>query len=161
TSIHLLPQEQRNKKTEHHELWLDIGAKNKKDAEKYVSIGDPVIFGGDYEEMTNGTAMARCWDNRVGIYVVAEVMRNLAKAKGLKKTVYGVSSVQEETGVWAAGMAAYNIKPTAAIAIDVMPCTDQPEIPKERFGETRLGKGPVITRGVRTTNSITDEIISV
>lgn len=160
TSIHLLEPKHRDKKAEMHEIWLDIGAKNRKDAEKYVSVGDPVIFGGDYEEMTNGTAMARCWDNRVGIYVVAEVVRNLSKVKGLKKTVYGVSSVQEETGVWAAGMAAYSNKPTAAIAIDVMPCTDQPEVPKERFGETKLGKGPVITKGVRTNGSITEELIA-
>ena len=161
TSIHLLQSSQRDKKAELHDIWLDIGAKNKKDAEKYVSIGDPVIFGGDYEEMTNSTAMARCWDNRVGIYIVAEVLRNLSKARGLKKTVYGVSSVQEETGVWAAGMAAYNMKPTAAIAIDVMPSTDQPEVSKEKFGETKLGKGPVITKGVRTNNAITTEMIAV
>lgn len=159
TSLHLLTNTQRDKKTELHEIWLDIGAKNKKDAEKYVSVGDPVIFGGDYEEMTNGTAMARCWDNRVGIYVVAEVLGKLSKIKSLKKTVYGVSSVQEETGVWAAGMAAYKSKPTAAIAIDVIPNTDQPEILKERFGEFKNGKGPVITKGVRSNNRIADELM--
>jgi putative aminopeptidase FrvX len=142
-----------------HDIWLDIGAKNRKDAEKFVSIGDTVIFGGDYEEMTNGTAIARCWDNRVGIYVVAEVLRKLAKNRNMKKTLYGVSSVQEETGVWAAGMAAYKNKPTAAIAIDVIPCTDQPDIPKEKFGETRLGKGPVITKGVRSNNTLAEELM--
>jgi len=52
TSLHLLTTTQRDKKLELHEIWLDIGAKNKKDVEKYISIGDPVVFGGDYEEMT-------------------------------------------------------------------------------------------------------------
>jgi putative aminopeptidase FrvX len=160
TSLHLLTNVQRDKKTELHEIWLDIGAKNRKDAEKYVSVGDPVIFGGDYEEMTNGTAMARCWDNGVGIYIVAEVLRNLARIKNLRKTVYGVSSVQEETGAWAAGIAAYTSKPNAAIAIDVIPCTDQPEIPKERFGENKIGGGPVITKGVRSNNIIAEELMS-
>lgn len=159
TSLHLLTNQQRDKKLELQDIWIDIGAKNRKDAEKYVSIGDPVVFGTNYEELQNNTAMARCWDNRVGIYIVAEVLRKLVKIKNLNKTVYSVSSVQEETGVWGAGAAAYALKPTAAIAIDVLPCSDQPEILKERFGETKVGKGPVITRGVRTNNKMSKELI--
>jgi len=159
TSLHLLTPAQRDKKLELHEIWLDIGAKNKKDAENYISIGDPVVFGGDFEEMTNGTAMSRCWDNRIGIYIVAETLRKLSKVKNLRNTVFGVSSVQEETGVWGAGNTAYNYKPNAAIAIDVIPCSDQPEIPKERFGDTKLAGGPVITRGVLSNNKIADELI--
>ena len=160
TSLHLLTPAQRDKKVEMHEIWLDIGAKNRKDAEKHVSIGDPVVFGENYEEMTNGTAASRCWDNRIGVYIVAETLRKLSKVKNLKHTVYGVSSVQEETGVWGAGNPVYNFKPSAAIAIDVIPSSDQPEIPKERFGVTKLGEGPVITRGVRSNNRLADELIA-
>ena len=159
TSLHLLTNQERDKRAELHTVWIDIGAKNKKDAEKYVSVGDPIIFGENYCELANGAATARCWDNRVGIYIVAEVIRKLSKNKKLNKTVYGVSSIQEETGVWGAGNAAYQLKPTAAIAIDVIPATDQPEIPKEKFGDTRLWKGPVITRGVRSNNKISDGLI--
>lgn len=161
TSLHLLTLKDRDKKQELHELWLDIGAKNKKDALKYVSVGDPVVFGNDFCELQNNTAMARCWDNRIGIYVVAEVLRKIAKSKNLNKTIYVVSSVQEETGVWGAGNVAYNLKPTAAIAIDVSPCSDQPEISKEKYGETKIGSGPVITRGVRTNNKMADELIAI
>lgn len=161
TSVHLLTNAQMQKKTELHDLWVDIGAKNKKDAEKYVSVGDPVVFGADYQELVNDTAIARCWDNRVGIYVVAETLRKLSNVKKLNKTVYGVSSVQEETGVWGAKNAGYHLNPTAAIAIDVMPCTDQPEVSKEKFGDTRVGKGPVITKGVRTNRMISEELISI
>ena len=160
TSLHLLSNAQRDKKLELHDVWLDIGAKNRKDAEKYVSIGDPVVFGGDFCEMTNGTATSRCWDNRIGVYIVAETLRKLSKVKNLKNTVYGVSSVQEETGVFGAGNPAFSFKPNAAIAIDVMPSSDQPEIPKERFGVTKLGLGPVITRGVRSNNKLADELIN-
>ncbi|MBE2227939.1 MAG: M42 family peptidase [Ignavibacteria bacterium] len=160
TSLHLLTNAQRDKKLEMHDIWLDIGAKNRKDAEKYISIGDPVVFGGDFCEMTNGNATSRCWDNRIGVYIVAETLRKLSKAKNLKHTVYGVSSVQEETGVFGAGNPAFSFKPNAAIAIDVMPSSDQPEIPKERFGVTKLGLGPVITRGVRSNNKLTNELIN-
>ncbi len=166
TSLHLLAKKDINKELEMQNVWIDIGAKNKKDAEKYVTIGDPVVFGGDYEELSNDYAMVRCWDNRVGIYVAAETLRRLANPpaeqageKKLNKTVYGVSSVQEETGVWGAGRAAYFHKPTAAIAIDVFPCTDSPEISKEKHGDTKIGKGVVITRGVRSNNKLSDELI--
>lgn len=159
-SLHLLSPSQRDKKLEMHDIWLDIGAKNRKDAEKYVAVGDPVIFGEDFEELTNGNATSRCWDNRIGIYIVAETLRKLTKVKNLKHTVYGVSSVQEETGVWGAGNPAYNYKPNAAIAIDVIPCSDQPEIQKEKFGVTKLAHGPVITRGVRSNNRLADELIA-
>src|SRR3990172_581411 len=160
TSLHLLTAKERDKKHELHELWLDIGAKNKKDALKYISIGDPVVFGADYQELQNNTAMARCWDNRIGVYIAAEVLRKLVKVKNLNKTIYIVSSVQEETGVWGARNAPYEYKPTAAIAVDVFPCSDQPEITKERFGESKVGYGPIITRGVRTNNKMADEIIN-
>lgn len=161
TSVHLLTREQREKKPEMHDIWVDIGAKNKKDAEKYVSIGDPVVFGADYQELINNIAIARCWDNRIGIYIVAETLRKLSANKKLNTTVYGISSVQEETGVWGAKNAVYDLKPTAAIAVDVMPCTDQPEVKKETFGETKVGSGPVITRGVRTNNKMSEELIKV
>lgn len=161
TSIHLLTREQRDKKPELHDVWIDIGAKNKKDAEKHVSIGDPVVFGADFQDLINNTAMARCWDNRIGVYIVAEVLRKLSTNKKLNKTVYGISSVQEETGALGAKNAVYNIQPTAAIAVDVMPCTDQPEIKKETFGDTKVGSGPVITRGVRSNNKMSEELIAV
>jgi endoglucanase len=160
TSLHLQAIDEK-KPLKLHDVWIDIGAKNKKDAENYVSKGDPVIFGEDFTQLAGDRATARCWDNRVGIYVVAEVIRNLAKVKGgLKKTVYGVSSTQEETGVWGARGAAYSAKPTLAIAIDVMPATDSPTILKEKFGDTKVGSGPVITRGVRTDNRISEKLIN-
>jgi putative aminopeptidase FrvX len=158
-SVHLDVSNPEKKLPKMHEIWIDIGAKDKKDAEKYISMGDPVIFGNDFAQLTGNLAMARCWDNRVGIYVVAEVLRNLSTVKNLKKTVYGVSSTQEETGVWSAKMAAYAKNPTMAIAIDVMPSTDCPGILKEKWGETYVDRGPVITRGVRTSNLISNRLI--
>lgn len=142
-----------------HELWIDIGAKNKKEAEKYVTPGDAVIFGDDYQPLIGNLALARCWDNKVGIFVVAEVLRNLTTTKNLNKTVFGVSSVQEEIGTLPAGNAAYIYKPTLAIAIDVMPATDSPGVLKEKFGETHVDAGPVITRGVRTSKSLSVNLI--
>jgi endoglucanase len=161
TSIHLETKTDEKKPPKMHEVWIDIGAKNKKDAEKYVTVGDPVVFGENFQQLIGDNAIARCWDNRVGVFVVAEVLRNLSKVKKLDKSVYGVSSTQEETGVWSARHAAYIKKPTLAIAIDVMPSTDNPGITKEKWGDTKVGKGPVISRGVRTSSKIADNLISI
>lgn len=160
TSIHLQAKDEK-KPVKLHDVWIDIGAKNRKEAEKYISKGDPIIFGEDFTQLVGYNATARCWDNRVGVYVVAEVLRNLAKVKNLKKTVYGVSSTQEETGVWGARGAAYSAKPTLAIAIDVTTATDNPGILKEKHGDTKVGNGPVITKGVRTSNAISDKLINI
>lgn len=158
-SKHLDDPANEKKTPKMHELWIDIGAKNKKEAEKFITTGDPVIFGNDFQQLTGNLAMARCWDNKVGIFVVAEVLRNLSVIKNLKKTVYGVSSVQEEIGTLPAGNAAYTYKPTVAIAVDVMPATDSPGVLKEKFGETHVDKGPVITKGVRTNKSLSLNLI--
>ncbi len=152
-AAHLLDEDDK-KLPKIHELWIDIGAKNKEDAQKKVRIGDPIVFGEDFEEMQNGFAVARDFDNRVGGYVVAETIRALRKVHGLKPTVHGVSSAQEESGVWGAGPMAYALKPTLGIAIDVTHGTDYPGLSKNRFGDVRLGKGPVLTRGVKTSELV-------
>ncbi|RPI13625.1 MAG: M42 family peptidase [Ignavibacteriae bacterium] len=160
TSVHLDTKDEK-KAPKMHELWIDIGAENKEEAEKYVAIGDPVVFGEDFQQLIGDSAMARCWDNRVGIYVSAEVVKRLSKEKKLGCTVYGVSSTQEESGLWAARQPGYTYDPTLAIAVDVMPCTDNPGICKEKFGDTKVGKGPVITRGVRTNNQMSIDLIEL
>jgi len=144
----------------YHEVFIDIGSKNKAETQKHIMIGDPIIFGNNYKSLMNDLACARCFDNRIGIFIVAEVLKKLS-AKKFGTKVYFVSSVQEETGVWGAGNAAYNLNPTMAIAIDVMPSTDYPGISKTQFGETSLGNGPVFRRGVRTNKKIADKMISV
>jgi tetrahedral aminopeptidase len=160
TSVHLDANGEK-KIPKMHELWIDIGAANKIEAEKYVSIGDAVVFGEDFRHMIGDVAMARCWDNRVGIYVSAEVVKRLSKEKKLGCSVYGVSSTQEESGLWAARQPGYIFEPSLAIAVDVMPCTDNPGISKEKFGDTKVGKGPVITRGVRTDNKMSNDLIEI
>jgi endoglucanase len=150
------------KKITYSDIWIDIGAKDKEEAEKYVAVGDVAPYGEGYERLIDTKATARCFDNRIGIYIVAEVMKNLhAQRKELKATVYGVSSVQEETGVWGAGQAGYHANPTLAIALDVTPSTDSPGISKELWGQVDVSKGAVISRGIRNNRKISDLMISV
>lgn len=157
-----LHQEEPGKRTvpKRYEVFIDIGAKTKAEVLKEVTIGDPVIFGNDYRDLKNNLASSRCFDNRIGIFIVAETLRKLS-GKKIKTKVFGVSSVQEETGVWGAGNAAYHLNPTMAIAIDVMPSTDYPGVSQTQFGDCKLNAGPVIRRGVRTNKRIADKMLGV
>ena len=155
-AIHLLPPRESPKKPRMQDLCIDIGAKDRKEAERLVKPGDPVVFGEDFRELAGDFASHRCFDNRMGCWVVAEMMRLLATRRARKATVYGVSSVQEETGVWGAGLVAERYDPTLAIAVDVTHDTGTPGISATAWADNRCGKGPVIGRGVRVNRTLSD-----
>jgi putative aminopeptidase FrvX len=157
TAPHQTRDDSGAKKITYSDVWIDIGALNKEEAEKYVAVGDVAVYGEGYNRLIDTRATARCFDNRIGIYVVAETMKNLhARRSELKATVYGVSSIQEETGVWGAGQVGYHLNPTLAVAIDVTPSTDSPGISKELWGQVDVSKGAVISRGIRNNRKISD-----
>jgi len=160
TAPHQSSGDDKDKKVTYADVWIDIGAKDKAEAESLVGIGDVIIYGEGYQRLTGTRATARCFDNRIGIYIVAEVMKNLVKRKSeLKATVFGVSSIQEETGVWGAGRIGYTLNPTLAVAIDVTPSTDSPGISKVLWGEVNVSKGAVISKGIRNNRKITQLIL--
>ncbi|MDP4218990.1 MAG: M42 family metallopeptidase [Bacteroidota bacterium] len=156
TAPHQSNPDEKEKKITYSDIWIDIGAKDKAEAESLVGIGDVAIYGEGYQRLSGTRATARCFDNRIGIYIVAEVLKNLSKRKQeLKATVFGVSSIQEETGVWGAGRAGYALNPTLAIALDVTPSTDSPGISKALWGEVNVSKGAVFNKGIRSNRKIT------
>jgi endoglucanase len=145
--IHLMKSEDRGKGASIDNLSIDIGAKDKKEAESLVTLGDPVTFPYEFVELRNGLCMARAFDDRVGSFIVAEALRALAGSKGLKVAVYGVSTVQEEIGAAGARTSAFGIDPLVGIAVDVTHAADQPGVERKEVGDVVLGGGPVITRG--------------
>lgn len=145
-AIHLTPEADRNKALEMHQMWIDIGAKDKKDAEKHVCIADPVTIAVGYQELMNDMVVARALDDRVGAFVILEAVRLLAKRK-INVAVYAVTTVQEEVGLRGAITSSYGCDPHAGLAVDVAWATDHPRGEGERYGETAIGKGPIISRG--------------
>jgi len=144
--VHLMDRNEKPKKVEMHKLWIDIGARNRNDAFRRVRIGDPITFSQNMQPMLGGLVAGRAFDDKIGVFVVAETLRMLARRK-LKAAVFGVATVQEEIGLRGARTSAFGIAPDAGIAVDVDFATDYPEIEKPRAGEVALGKGPVISRG--------------
>jgi tetrahedral aminopeptidase len=146
-AIHLLKPEERTRPTMNlQQFWVDIGAKDRKDALKVVAIGDPITICRKYCALRNGLVAARGFDDRVGAWVVVETLRKLKNAK-LNVAVYGVSSVQEEIGLRGARTACYGIDPDIGIAIDVGHTSDIPGSDKKITGEVFMGKGPILHRG--------------
>ena len=129
-------------------LYIDIGAKDKKDAEKKVQVGDPVILDYGLRELKGGLVTSRGLDNKVGIWVAGEVLRQVQKRRSkLKAKVIALATVQEEIGGQGAAMAAFRLEPHLAIAIDVCQSMDHPYMEKKRFGDQQIGKGPVLGHG--------------
>lgn len=147
-AIHLMEPDERKKVVKMDDLWIDIGAKDKEEAETLVSIGDPCVLDYGFEEMRNGLYTARGFDDRIGAFVVLEAARLLAKMQP-KAAVYAVATVQEEIGARGAKTGAFGIDPTVGIAVDVSHTTDTPamEGAKKKIGCAALGGGPIITRG--------------
>jgi endoglucanase len=143
---HLLTSEERNKVPQFTDIWIDIGAKDRKEADALVSPGDPVTFELGVREMRNGLLTSPGLDDKVGVWTVMETLR-LLHGRPLQAAVYCVSTVQEEIGLRGATTSSYGIHPTVGIAVDVCHATDTPGNDKKQLGETKLGDGPVIFRG--------------
>lgn len=147
-AVHLMEAEERKKAPERHQLWIDIGAKDKEEALKRVSIGDPAVYTDGLERLWGNSVVGRAMDDRAGAYVVCEVLSRVAqKRSSLVAQLVSVVTTQEEVGVRGAIVSGYAVDPHIAIAVDVTHATDHPECNPCKHGEIKLGKGPVLARG--------------
>lgn len=159
-AIHLLDETERKQVVKAKDLWIDIGAADKEEAESLVKVGDSVTLKLGYQELLNGCATAPAMDDRTGVWVVIEAMRRLESEK-LTCSVFSVSTVQEEIGLRGAKTAAYAIDPQVGIAVDVTHATDCPTIDKRQQGEINLGEGPVIFRGPNINPVVAQRLIDI
>lgn len=169
-AIHLMDKDDRDKVSKTQDLWIDIGARKRAEAEKLVRVGDAGVLTSKVEELPNGRIVSRALDNRVGAYVVLQALRLLAgkrekgdgrkgeKRKGaagrgkggtLQANVTAVATTQEEIGYTGGGArtSATALDATVAIAVDVTHATDYPGVEKRKHGDFKLGGGPVLSRG--------------
>ncbi len=157
--IHLM-QDRNSQKLEWHQLWIDIGAKDKKEVEKKVALGDPVTFPDGFEIVNGSCVIGRGFDDKAGSFTVSEVFR-LLKGRKIKAAVYGVSTVQEELGLRGGKTSAFGIDPEIGIAIDVTFASDHPDLDKKQLGEIKLGKGPVVARGPNINPKVFSRLMKV
>jgi putative aminopeptidase FrvX len=145
---HLTRDEGERKVPKIHDLFIDIGARTRKEAQKLVQIGDPITLADQFELLREDLAIARAFDNRIGTFAVAEALRLLsAETKTLKAEVCAVSNIMEEVGLLGARQIAYSLKPDVALVVDVTHATDYPTVSQPQHGDIKIGKGPTITHG--------------
>jgi putative aminopeptidase FrvX len=145
---HLMKLEGDPKPPKIHEIFIDIGVHNTKDAEKLVQIGDPITLNDEFQMLRGDLAVGRAFDNRIGTFAVAETLRLLSDVKSkLDAEICAVSNIQEEVGLLGARQIAYSLKPDVALVVDVTHATDYPTVSKAQHGDVKIGSGPAVTHG--------------
>jgi len=154
--VHLIEKkEERSRVVQFKNQHIDIGVKDRRAAEKSVSVGDPATFATGIEFFGSGLTVARGFDDKVGSFLVAETLRLLAGArKRLRATVCAVSTVQEEIGLRGARTSAYHVDPDVGIVVEVGHATHYPNIDRKSHGDIRLGKGPIVYRGANINPTV-------
>ena len=127
-------------------IFIDIGAKDKDEAEKMgVHVGCVITYDDTFEIINDKYYVGRALDNRAGGFCIAEVARLLKENKdSLPYSLYIVNSVQEEIGLKGAEMIAETIKPNIAIVTDVTHDTSTPMIKSKVHGDVKCGDGPTL-----------------
>lgn len=146
-----------------NDIFIDLGAANKKEVEEMgVHVGTVVTFEDGLMELNDRYYVGRALDNRMGGFMIAEVARLLKEnAVELPFTLYVVNAVQEEIGLRGAEMIARRLKPDLAIVTDVTHDTQSPMYNKKEQGDMKCGNGPVICYGPAVQNNVRDFIIDI
>jgi len=142
---HLLDEEERKNLPKREDMFIDIGASSRKEAEENFGIrmGDSIVPVTEFSHMRNRDfLMAKAWDDRVGCAVFIEVLKALAGQKH-PNTVYGVGTIQEEVGLRGATTARNVVDPDLCLVLESGLALDVPGSKKEE-GQGALGKGPQI-----------------
>ena len=146
--IHQLSSDERNTMPKISDMWIDIGAANKEEAQQLVPLGSVATRAAQLETLRGDLQVSRALDDKAGIFTLIETMRRIYEQhERLQVGVYFVSAVQEEVGSRGAQTSTHGIAPLIAIAVDVTYTSDHPGTSKSEIGDVRINGGPVITIG--------------
>jgi putative aminopeptidase FrvX len=142
-------------------LFIDIGCETKEEVDKMgVHVGCVITYPDEFMILNDNKFVCRAIDNRMGGFMIAEVARLLHENKvKLPFGLYITNSVQEEVGLRGAEMITKTIKPNVAIVTDVCHDSTTPMIEKKIEGETKIGKGPVVTYAPAVQNNLRELIL--
>ena len=137
--VHLLSDDEKKNEPAFDKLAIDIGAADKAEAEKAVSLGDCAYFASDYCEFGDGFIKSKALDDRIGCMLMIELINS-----DLEYDTYFCFNVQEEVGLRGSGCSAYAVKPDVAVILE---STTAADIDGVTGGDKCcvLGKGPVVS----------------
>lgn len=138
-AVHLLSDEEKKTAPNFSKLYIDIGAKDKADAEKCVSLGDFAYFVSDYTEYGNGYIKSKALDDRIGCMLMIELIKS-----DLEYDTYFCFNVQEEVGLRGAACTSYQVQSDVSVVLEATTAADLCGV----TGGERccvLGNGPVVS----------------
>ncbi len=138
-AVHLLKPSDRGHVVTIEQMFIDIGAKDKAEAESLVKVGDCGIFATRFATL-GGAAKGKALDDRAGCAILADLLAG----EPYSCEVVGVFTVQEEVGLRGAQVAAYSVEPDFALVLEGTICDDSPKT-VDVSPTTRLGAGPAIS----------------
>ena len=146
--IHLKNQKTPDKLTEDN-MFIDVAAMNKDEVlEMGIELGNFIVVNREAEIINNKFVVGKSLDDKVGGFILSEVLRKLKNDKiKLPYNLYVVNSVQEEVGLRGAKMITETIKPDVAICFDVTFDTNTPLINKNKYGDFKMGDGVIFRQG--------------
>ena len=138
-AIHLVKKEEFDNPTKTDALYIDIGAENREEAEKLVSLGDRAVFDSDFDKFGDGCVMGKALDDRAGCALLMELLKEEAEYD-----FTACFTVKEEIGGNGASSAAFTVEPDIAVVIEATSAGDVPCVPGEKF-ICKQGEGPVVS----------------
>lgn len=152
-AVHLTTPEERKAQVKQSELYIDIGAQSIEQAMKLVKKGDYAFFDSRYVSFGDHKIKAKALDDRVGCYVLIQVLQQATCPYDL----YACFTVQEEVGVRGATVAAYQVQPDVSIVLEGTVCADtHGAAPHQHV--TTLGKGPAFSLIEHSSKSDTEMV---
>jgi endoglucanase len=146
-----------------HDLWVDVGAANPAEvAQLGIRVGHPAVYQDGPMELANKRLVGRALDNRIGGYIIAQVMKRIATGKRKPAfTLVCLNAIQEEIGGHGAVMATYRLKPAVCVCLDVTHATDTPGLEAAKHGSVKLGGGPTLTHGTANHPLVVKRLIEL
>ena len=142
---HVMTAEARGQLFKREQMFIDVGASSKEDAEERLGIrpGDPIAPDSRFTQLNGGSLyLGKAWDDRVGLGVIVELMRRFRESPP-PGTLFGVATVQEEIGLRGAHTSSYAVEPDLGINLETGVASDYPGITQEEAQE-KVGGGPAI-----------------
>ncbi len=143
--VHLVEKNEEANIPKADDLYIDIGARNREEAEKYVSLGEYACFDSEFIEFGDGFIKAKALDDRVGCAILIEMINS-----DLEYDMWFSFSVQEEIGTRGAQTATFTIDPDYAIAVETTTAADISGV-KDEKRVCICGKGGAVSFMDRST----------
>ncbi|MBQ7844835.1 MAG: M20/M25/M40 family metallo-hydrolase [Clostridia bacterium] len=138
-------------------LFVDIGAESKEEAEKKVQLGDVAVYAPDCFRMGENRVASPAMDDRCACALLVKLLQTVGETKD---TVIAVFSVQEEVGCRGAKVASFAMEPDVGIALDVTAWGDTPEV---KLPAIKLGEGcavKVMDRASISNPALREELLA-